>query len=60
MQKKKITGKMPVKLPPPTSIRFESHVKAALTKAAKDDTRSITSLVTKLVTDWLKEHGYLK
>jgi hypothetical protein len=48
------------KKPPPTSIRFESHVKAALEKAAKADSRSVTSLVTKLVTDFLKAEGFLK
>jgi hypothetical protein len=50
----------PVSKPIATSIRFEPPVKAALEKAAKDDARSITSLVTKVMTDWLKEHGYLK
>jgi hypothetical protein len=55
---KKITK--PVLKPPPTSIRFEPHVKSALEKAAKEDSRSVTSLVTKLVVDFLKAEGYLK
>ena len=50
----------PVSKPIATSVRFEPPVKVALEKAAKDDARSITSLVTKVMTDWLKEHGYLK
>lgn len=57
---KKPAKQTAAKLPVATSVRFEPHVKTALTKAAKDDARSITSLVTKVMTDWLRERGYLK
>jgi hypothetical protein len=50
----------PPKAPIATSVRFEPDVKAALAKAAKDDTRSFSSMVTKIVVDWLKAKGYLK
>ena len=43
-----------------TSIRFEPPVKAAIEKAAKGDKRSISSLVQKVMEDWLKAKGYLK
>jgi hypothetical protein len=43
-----------------TSVRFEPAVKAAIDKAAKDDTRSTSSLIQKVMTDWLKEKGFLK
>ncbi len=33
--------------------------KQALEKAAKDDSRSVSSLLDKLVSDWLKDQGYL-
>jgi hypothetical protein len=40
------------KLPPET--------KSALEKAAAADDRTFTSLVTKILHDWLKENGFLK
>ncbi|WP_246716329.1 ribbon-helix-helix protein, CopG family [Martelella soudanensis] len=43
----------------PISFRLPPETKAALEKAAKDDTRSTSSLLEKVVTDWLKERGYL-
>lgn len=43
----------------PISFRLPAETKAALEKAAKDDTRSVSSLMEKLVSDWLKEKGYL-
>jgi len=43
-----------------TSVRFEPSVKAAIDKAAKDDTRSTSSLIQKVMIEWLKERGYLK
>ncbi len=43
-----------------TSVRFEPLVKAAIDKAAKDDTRSTSSLIQKVMTEWLKGKGYLK
>jgi hypothetical protein len=43
-----------------TSVRFLPSVKAALDKAARDDSRTTSQLVQKIITDWLKEKGYLK
>jgi hypothetical protein len=43
-----------------TSIRFDPPVKVAIDKAAKSDKRSISSLVQKVMEDWLKAEGYLK
>jgi hypothetical protein len=43
-----------------TSVRFEPPVKAAIDKAAKDDARSASSLIQKVMADWLKERKYLK
>jgi hypothetical protein len=42
------------------SVRVTDQVKAATEKAAADDSRSTASLVEKVLTDWLKQHGYLK
>ncbi|MDH2092282.1 ribbon-helix-helix protein, CopG family [Rhizobium pusense] len=44
----------------PISFRLPPEVKDALEKAAKDDVRSVSSLMEKLVTQWLREHGYMK
>jgi hypothetical protein len=43
----------------PVSFRLPPDTKAALEKAARDDARSTSSLMEKLVTDWLKQNGYL-
>jgi hypothetical protein len=43
-----------------TSVRFDTRVRAALDKAAKDDKRPMSTLVQKVMEDWLKEKGYLK
>jgi hypothetical protein len=43
-----------------TSVRFETHVRAALDKAAKEDRRPTSSLIQKVMEDWLKEKGFLK
>ncbi|KAB2752253.1 MULTISPECIES: ribbon-helix-helix protein, CopG family [Brucella] len=43
----------------PISFRLPAETKAALEKAAQDDMRSVSSLMEKLVTDWLREKGYL-
>jgi len=44
----------------PLSIRIPGPLKAAIEKAAQDEIRSISSLVEKAVTDYLKAKGYLK
>lgn len=43
----------------PLGVRIEQETKAALEKAAKDDRRSMASLVDKIITDWLRDRGYL-
>jgi hypothetical protein len=42
------------------SVRLEPQVKTALEKAAKADSRNLTSLVQKIVAEWLKAQGHLK
>jgi hypothetical protein len=42
------------------NLRIEPALKAAAEKAAADDRRSLTSLVEKLLSDYLKKRGYLK
>src|SRR6516225_5680638 len=41
-------------------MRMDPAVKEAAEKAASDDRRSLASLIEKLLTDYCKEHGYLK
>jgi hypothetical protein len=40
-------------------LRVPPEVKAAAARAAKDDRRPVASLIQKLLTEWLEEHGYL-
>lgn len=42
------------------NLRIAPALKEASEKAAADDNRSLTSLVEKLLTDYLRKHGYLK
>lgn len=44
----------------PVSIRLPPNVKAAAEAAAKADTRSLSSFIEKLLTDYLKKNRYLK
>ena len=44
----------------PLGFRIERHLKEALVRAAKDDRRSVSSLVEIVLEKWLEEHGYLK
>lgn len=44
----------------PLGVRLDEDVRKALTKAAADDSRSVSSLLSKIVSDWLKANGYLK
>lgn len=41
------------------NIRIKPELKAAADRAADDDHRSLTSLIEKLLTDYLKDKGYL-
>lgn len=43
----------------PIGVRISPDTKEALARAAKDDRRSAASLVDKILTDWLRERGYL-
>jgi len=41
------------------NLRMRPELKCAAEKAAADDHRSLTALFEKVLTDYLKEHGYL-
>lgn len=43
----------------PLGFRIEREIKEALVRAAKDDHRSVSSLVELVIERWLKERGYL-
>jgi hypothetical protein len=43
-----------------TAARFTPSERKALDQAAKEDDRPTSSLIHKIVADWLKEKGYLK
>jgi len=45
---------------PSLGVRVQPDTKAALDKAAKDDLRSVSSLIEKILVEWLRENGYLK
>ena len=40
-------------------VRVQLKTKAALEKAARDDLRSVSSLIEKVLVEWLREKGYL-
>ena len=40
-------------------IRLQPEVKAALERAAKDDDRSVSGMVERILKGWLVERGYL-
>jgi hypothetical protein len=48
-----------VKLPS-LGVRVTAEVKAALEKAAKDEVRTLSSMIEKILVDWLRANGYLK
>jgi len=41
------------------SFRVEPDEKTALEQAAKDDSRTESSLLQKILKEWLRKHGYL-
>lgn len=45
---------------PSLGVRVHPQTKAALEKAAADDMRSVSSLIEKILTEWLRANGYLK
>ena len=40
-------------------VRIKPETKAALEKAAADDMRSMSSLIEKILVEWLRDKGYL-
>lgn len=44
----------------PIGFRVRPEVKIALEKAAKEDFRSLSSMIEKILAEWLKTHRYLK
>ncbi len=44
---------------PSLGVRVQPETKAALEKAAKDDLRSVSSLIEKVLIEWLRTKGYL-
>lgn len=44
----------------PISFRYTAEKKEALERAAEDDSRSMSSLIDKILTDWPKANGDLK
>lgn len=43
----------------PLGFRVDPELKAALEKAAAEDSRSLSSLVKKILTDWARDRGLL-
>lgn len=41
-------------------FRINERMKAMLVKAAQDDSRSVSSMVDKIIAEWLRENGYMK
>lgn len=44
---------------PSLGVRVQPETKAALEKAANDDLRSVSSLIEKILIEWLRAKGYL-
>jgi uncharacterized protein (DUF1778 family) len=44
----------------PIAFRIDAEVKTALQRAAVADRRSLSSLVDKILVEWLRLNGYLK
>jgi len=44
---------------PSLGVRVQPDTKAALEKAAQDDLRSVSSLIEKILVEWLRAKGYL-
>lgn len=41
-------------------IRVEPDLKEAAERAAKDDRRTVASLIEKVLTEWLETKGYMR
>ena len=48
-----------MKKTPSFDIRVQPGTKAALERAARDDLRSVSSLIEKILEEWLRAKGYL-
>jgi hypothetical protein len=44
----------------PVSVRLDPEVRKALEAAAKADDRSLSSLINRILRDYLRKAGYLK
>lgn len=44
----------------PVSVRLPPEIKEAVEAAAKADIRSISSFIEKVLTDYLRQQGFLK
>lgn len=42
------------------SIRVEPDLKEAAERAAKADHRTVASLIEKVLTEWLRQNGYMQ
>ena len=45
---------------PSVGVRLDPEVKAALEKAAAADARKLSSLIAKIVSEWVRRNGWLK
>jgi hypothetical protein len=50
----------PIRKTLPVSVRLPAAVKNAAESAAKEDTRSLSSFIEKVLTDHLQKSGFLK
>ncbi len=44
----------------PLGFRVDPEMKAALERAASQDQRSVSSLILKILSDWLRQNGHLQ
>jgi len=42
------------------AVRMTPEIKAAIERAAADDLRSVSSMVEKIVSEWVRLNGWLK
>jgi hypothetical protein len=45
---------------PSVGVRLDPEVKAALEKAAAADARSLSSLIAKIVSEWVRRNGWVR
>jgi hypothetical protein len=45
---------------PSLGVRVLPEIKDALERAATEDHRSMSSMIEKILSEWLREHGYLE